>query len=154
MAASAHWRSAMCILPPHSCMIPIIRGWGIADLMDNAFKYSCCMVYQEKMKSKLVIAVWLRFHCPQTKFTSIWGHTLYVTPSPSQSPHCTEDYTNNNEKETVLKENCSRLQLQSLHLNLLWQVSHSQSISQGHSVQTYKPSASCYFLFLYTSGFL
>ena len=149
MAASAHWRSAMCILPPHSCMIPIIRGWGIADLMDNAFKYSCCMVYQEKMKSKLVIPV-LRC-CRQTK--SIWGHTLHITPSPSQSLHYIEDYTNNNKKAIVLKENCSRLQMQSLHLSLLWQVSHSQS-TQGHSVQTYKPSASCYFLFLYTSEFL
>lgn len=32
--------SLMCILPPHSQMTPIIRGWGIADLTDKHCWYN------------------------------------------------------------------------------------------------------------------
>lgn len=37
VAASAQARCCMCILPPHSRMTPMMRGWGMADLMVRAF---------------------------------------------------------------------------------------------------------------------
>lgn len=52
VVASLHLRSDMCILPPHSRMMPMMRGCGMADLMVSAFWYSClsfllffCSVY-------------------------------------------------------------------------------------------------------------
>ena len=40
VAASGHRRSCMCILPPHSRMMPMMRGCGMALLMDSALVYS------------------------------------------------------------------------------------------------------------------
>jgi hypothetical protein len=40
VAASDHSRSCMCILPPHSRMMAMMRGCGMADLMASARMYS------------------------------------------------------------------------------------------------------------------
>ena len=37
VAACAQARSCMCILPPHSRITPMMRGWGIAERIASAF---------------------------------------------------------------------------------------------------------------------